>query len=293
MKKFCVYLLALCPVLAHGEGHVERGTLPASWITGGPNCAEVPDWQVHAYNENFYILRESGCTDYEKPFVYLIFGSDKALVVDTGAGIPETASVVQRVMHAWLAAHHRLSMPLLVCHSHNHGDHIAGDRQLAALPGASVAGVELDAVRRFFGLTNWPDGIAPLDLGGRVLDVIPIPGHQEASIALYDRATGILLTGDTLYPGRLYVTDIDAFRRSIDRLIDFTKDKPIAHILGTHIEQSATPFVDYPRGTRYQPSEHSLELGRGALLELREALASMSDPTARVDLRDFSIVPRR
>ena len=114
-------------------------------------------------------------------------------------------------------------------------------------------GVELDAVRRFFGFANWPDGIVPLDLGGRVLDVIPIPGHQEASIALYDRATGILLTGDTLYPGRLYVTDVAAFRRSIDRVIDFTKDKPVAHILGTHIEQSATPFVDYPRGTQYQP----------------------------------------
>ena len=46
---------------------------------------EVPDWQVHEYNADFYILRESGCTNYEKPFLYLIFGKDKALL----AKIPE------------------------------------------------------------------------------------------------------------------------------------------------------------------------------------------------------------
>src|SRR4051812_34538230 len=49
------------------------GNLPAAFLTGGPNCVAVPDWQVHAYNEDFYILRESGCIDAEKPFLYLIF----------------------------------------------------------------------------------------------------------------------------------------------------------------------------------------------------------------------------
>src|SRR5882672_11630349 len=29
---------------------VEPGELPTSWITGGPRCMEVPDWQVHEYN---------------------------------------------------------------------------------------------------------------------------------------------------------------------------------------------------------------------------------------------------
>ena len=57
----------------------------AQWITGGPNCIAVPDWQVHEYNENFYILRQSGCVNYEKPFLYLLFGKEKALLEDTGA----------------------------------------------------------------------------------------------------------------------------------------------------------------------------------------------------------------
>ena len=42
---------------------------------------EVPDWQVHEYNADFYIIRESGCTHYEKPFIYLIFGKERAMII--------------------------------------------------------------------------------------------------------------------------------------------------------------------------------------------------------------------
>jgi glyoxylase-like metal-dependent hydrolase (beta-lactamase superfamily II) len=38
---------------------------------------------------------------------------------------------------------------------------------------------------RFFGFHNWPTEIVPYDLGDRVLDVIPIPGHEPSSIAIY------------------------------------------------------------------------------------------------------------
>jgi len=50
---------------------------------------------VHEYNPDFYILRQSGCRHDEKPFLYLLFGSDKALLLDTGAGPaePRTATV--------------------------------------------------------------------------------------------------------------------------------------------------------------------------------------------------------
>jgi glyoxylase-like metal-dependent hydrolase (beta-lactamase superfamily II) len=196
-------------------------------------------------------------------------------------------------MATWLAENHRESIPLLVFHSHAHGDHIAGDKQMAALPNTKVAGIEVADVKRFFGITRWPEEIVPLDLGGRVVDVIPIPGHQDASVTIYDRRTGLLLTGDTVYPGRISVRNMPEFVRSMQRLIDFTRDKPVAHILGTHIEQTTTPFVDYPRGTKYQPHEHPLELSRGVLFELVDAVASMKDPMARVDLSEISIVPKK
>jgi len=46
------------------------GGLPPSWPHGGPGCAGVPDFYVHRYNEDLYILRQSGCSNYEKPFLY-------------------------------------------------------------------------------------------------------------------------------------------------------------------------------------------------------------------------------
>ena len=131
------------------------------------------------------------------------------------------------------------------------------------------------------------------DLGGRVLDVIAIPGHEPSSIAVYDRQTGVLFTGDTLYPGRLYVSDGIAFTRSIARLAEFTRSRIVTHILGNHIEQARTPFLDYPVGTKYQPDEHALELGRAHLIELNEVLQSMNGAVTRMAMRDFTIWPTR
>src|ERR1700687_1467514 len=116
-----------------GKAGVRSGTLPKTWITGGPKCMEVPDWQVHEYNPDLYILRESGCTHYEKPFLYLFFGSDKALLEDTGAGKADTARIVQDVIAKWLRRNQRESIPLMVAHSHGHGDHVAGDKHFNGL----------------------------------------------------------------------------------------------------------------------------------------------------------------
>jgi len=120
--------------------------------------------------------------------------------------------------------------------------------------------------------------------------VIPIPGHDVLSVAYYDRQTGILDAGDSLYPGRLYVHDFPAFVASTRRLVRFTDGKIVTHIVGCHIEQTRTPYLDYKIGTKYQPDEHSLDLGRGELLELNDALSHMNEPARRA-FRDFTIWP--
>lgn len=284
--------LILCIAFAASALAQAPGTLPSKWITGGPNCIEVPNWQIHQYNEDFYVLRESGCTNYEKPFLYLLFGKDRAMLEDTGAGKSDAAAVVSEVIAKWLALKGRASVPLVVAHSHSHGDHIAGDAGFRGMPNVTMVPLTLEGTREFFGIEKWPDGIGHIDLGQRILDVIPIPGHDALSIAFYDRETGVLLTGDSLYPGRLYVRDFPEFARSTARLVAFTRGKIVAHVLGTHIEQSSTPYKDYPAGTKYQPEEHALALSRGHLLELQEALEGMKDKPVRLALRDFTIWPR-
>jgi hydroxyacylglutathione hydrolase len=276
-------------------GSMRPGILPKQWMTGGPKCMESPEWQIHEYNRDLYILRQSGCTDYEKPFIYLFFGDDRALLLDTGSRNGDLVPTLQRVIKNWLQRTKLQRIPLVVAHSHSHSDHIAGDADVQAIrdPAIPVTFVpaEMETTKRFYKIANWPDDIGQVDLGSRVIDVIPIPGHDVVSVALYDRQTAILFAGDSLYPGRLYVRDFAEFQKSTERMIHFTEGKVVAHILGNHIEETRTPYLDYPIGTMYQPDEHELSLSRGALLELEEALVSLHSKPSRLALRDFSIWP--
>jgi glyoxylase-like metal-dependent hydrolase (beta-lactamase superfamily II) len=268
----------------------ESGVLPARWTDPNPDCARAPAFRVHEYNTTFFILRQSGCTHFEKPFLYLLLGSKEALLVDTGArGADVTKTVGELIRRK--SPHEAHPLPLLVVHSHGHGDHTAGDAALRGMAATRVIGAQQQAIMEFFGLKNWPAEIAQYDLGNRVVDILPIPGHEPASVAIYDRRTGILLTGDTLYPGRLYVRDRRAFVESIDRLVNFTRTSGVAHLLGAHIENTRTPYLDYPEGTTFQPEEHVLELGRAHLLELQEALRQMGDHLERRSFRDFTVWP--
>jgi hydroxyacylglutathione hydrolase len=192
-------------------GRPVAGDLDVSWIHGSPPGRRNPDppLQLHAYDEHTYVLRQSKALSYEAPFLYLMFGNERAVLFDTGATarpdrFPLRASV-DRLVGGWLAAHPRASYSLVVAHTHGHGDHVAADGQFSSRPSTTVVGTGVDSVRRFFGFTDWPEDRVRFDLGGRVLEVSAIPGHQRASIAVYDPWTGWLLTGDTVYPGRLYV----------------------------------------------------------------------------------------
>jgi len=276
-------------------GDLERGALPLKWMTGGPKCMEIPEWQVHEYNPDLYILRQSGCTDAEMPFLYLFFGKERGLLWDTGSRNGNLAPTFQRVVHNWLERNHRASIPVIVMHSHSHSDHTFGDSAIQALHDPAIPITFIPAkvtdTQAFFHIASWPDGLGKVDLGDRVLDIIPLPGHDVVSIAMYDRRTGILLTGDSLYPGRLYIRDFPAFKASTERLIAFIEDKPVAHILGDHIEETRTPFLDFPIGSIYHPDEHPLDLTFGALLELEDGLKSTCGAPRRMAMRDFTIWP--
>jgi len=295
-RTICLLISAFCATAILGQAPapaIEPGVFPATWLVAGPNCVEVPDWQVHQYNPTFYILRESGCTNYEKPFLYLIFGRDKALLVDTGAGnTVDTAIEIQKVIARWQKLNqHPAPVALIVAHSHGHGDHVSGDKGFEGMANVTMVPANPEALQKAFGIAKWPEDPGSIDLGDRVIDVLGIPGHQPAHVAYYDRKTAILLTGDHLYPGRLYVSDFPAYLASTRRLVEFTETRPVAHILGCHIEQSSTPFVDYKVGTVYQPHEHSLDLSRGTLLELLAGLESMKDQPKMLMLRDITIAP--
>ena len=258
---------------------------------------EMPDWEIHEYNPDLFIIRESGCVNYEKPFLYLLFGTDRAILFDTGSGETTISAMITETVKGWLDRNHKRSIELVVAHTHAHEDHIAGDAQLRTLNNpmikTTVIALDVKASQSFFHIAHWPEDIGSVDLGSRVIDVIPIPGHDFLSIAYYDRKTGILISGDTLCPGRIYVDtkDFAELKKSVQRMIAFTNGKVVTHVLGAHVEETRTPFLEYPFGTIYQPNEHDLSLSRAHLLELKLALDEMGDTPVVRAMSDYTISP--
>ncbi len=258
------------------------GSLDVYWNEGASDCSATPQdpLQIHKYEPQTFVLRQSPCADFEANFIYLLIGSDKALLIDTGAVADPKAMPLAKTILELLPEKDHKKLPLLVAHTHRHVDHRAGDPQFASLPSVRVVPIDLEGVRAFFGFVRWPNGIADLDLGGRTVDVIPTPGHNSTHVAFYDERTGILFSGDFLLPGRLLIEDAAAYRESALRVIDFLRTHPLTHILGGHIELNAAGRA-YRFGSHYHPNEHRLELARADLTALPAALEHFNGFYAR------------
>jgi glyoxylase-like metal-dependent hydrolase (beta-lactamase superfamily II) len=258
------------------------GSLPAQWNIGARDCAASPQppLQVHTYEPQTFILRQSPCANFEANFIYLLVGLDKALLIDTGAvADPKTMPLAKTILELLPDKDHK-KLPLLVAHTHRHLDHRAGDPQFVSLPSVQVVPIDLEGLRAFFGFINRPNGIAHVDLGGRTVDVIPTPGHNQTHVAFYDGRTGILFSGDFLMPARLLIEDAAAYHESALRVIDFLKTRPLTHILGGHIELNAAGRA-YRFGSHYHPNEHRLELARADLTALPAAFERFNGFYAR------------
>ena len=262
------------------------------WIDGVRS--DEPQMQVQRYDENTYVIRQSIRTNFEGPFLYLLFGADRALLIDTGAGGLDVRPTIDQIISQWSARHHRTAPSLVVAHSHSHGDHHKGDLEFRDRPQTTVVGLEPRAVAEFFKIAEWPKDIVSYDLGGRVLDIIPTPGHEASHIMLFDRNTRLLLSGDSLGPYRLYVsmTDAQTYRDSIDRAAAFTQGKHVSWILGAHIEMTTKPGELIPNKAPSHPDEHPLEISYSNLPELQAALHAMGNNIVQEDHRDFVISPR-
>jgi glyoxylase-like metal-dependent hydrolase (beta-lactamase superfamily II) len=247
------------------------------WNEGAADCKANPQppLEVHPYNPQTFILRENLCSTWEAPFMYLLLGSTRALLIDTGdVSDPNQMPLAKTVMQL-LPADGAAKLPLLVVHTHRHLDHRSGDGQFQGLPNVQVVGYDLESVKRYYGFNNWPNGVAQIDLGGRVVDVIPTPGHNETHISLYDRNTALFFSGDFLMPARLLIDDTAADLASARRVAAFVQDRPVAAVLGGHIEVN-TAGETFPWESQYHPGEHALGLTKDDLLALPAAVSSFN-----------------
>jgi glyoxylase-like metal-dependent hydrolase (beta-lactamase superfamily II) len=190
--------------------------------------------------------------------VWHVRGRERDLLVDSGMGV-----VSLRRQVALLA-----ERPVLAVASHTHFDHIGSHHEFAdravhraeaeimAAPSRSrtladkyvrdAADAELftmlppapyrsdDYEVTAAPATRLLDDGDLIDLGDRQVRVMHLPGHSPGGIALWEDATGILFSGDTVYDGRLiddaYHSDIDDYLRSMERL----RRLPVRVVHGGH-----------------------------------------------------------
>jgi glyoxylase-like metal-dependent hydrolase (beta-lactamase superfamily II) len=261
------------------------GTFPAKWICGSPSCMDNqdPPIQVHWYNEHTAFLRQNKAYSYEAPFMHLYFGNERILYLDEGFSSLRSdwplRDVVDECIGRWCQRHGRKpeEMELLVAFSHLHVDHFAAIDQFVDRPNTRLMGLTHEEMLGFWGMTNFPDERVTLDLGGRNILIWGSPGHVISEFAYYDTYTQTLFTGDMFYRGRCYISFWDKWFDSMKRLIVFVDTFPVAHIVGCHVEMSATG-ADYPYGITYQPDEAPWQLTVEELRRTFEFAKTIHEP---------------
>ena len=182
------------------------------------------DWyEVYKLPGNVYGICEPN--QFQEVNLFLIPGDERALLFDTGMGICPVKPLIEELYPG----------EVIVVNSHFHFDHIAGNHSFSevhaykdeytsrvakqGLPKEAL-GNQLEEIMFRHG---YPEGFDPdafcippynlvpvqdgdvFDLGGRSLTVFHTPGHSHDGIMLFDEANRLLFTGDTFYPGALYV----------------------------------------------------------------------------------------
>jgi glyoxylase-like metal-dependent hydrolase (beta-lactamase superfamily II) len=252
------------------------GNIAFRWIYGSSIAARNKDSRIQLmqYNEDTYILRQNMCVHWEAPFLYLLFGNNGALLIDTGA-TPEAAyfplrKTVDAVIARWAKMRGKTKVPLTIVMTS--AEDIAqnqGMGQFAGRPDTFLVPTSLAAIKSFYKLeASWPAGTSKIDLGDRIIDVIPTPGSHRDGISFYDPYCDLLFTGDLVYPGKIQIGNERDFVTSLNRLKQWTSTHSVKWILGAHIEMQFVPGKAYPRFYTYKPYEHVLEMEPSVLDDL-------------------------
>lgn len=222
-------------------------------------------FQVYKIHSNIYAIYEP--YNYEEVISYLIVGSEKSLLIDTGMGIGNIEKVV----------HELSSLPLIVINTHTHHDHIGDNWRFEQsliglhckfnqkneqdLINEAQNEIQDDAIRneylpkdfdkksyriKSFSIKKFITDGDIIDLGNeRKILIISTPGHTPDSISLLDIQERILFVGDIFYLGPIYLyrpeTNLEDYIKSLEKLICIIKTYKIELIILSHNTPTTNP----------------------------------------------------
>jgi glyoxylase-like metal-dependent hydrolase (beta-lactamase superfamily II) len=215
-------------------------------------------FQTRKLDAQTWVINDNGHS-----LIYLVTGTRRALLIDTGWGVGDLPGLVASLT----------PLPLTVLNTHGHPDHVFGN---GAFERVYITEADLfmaqgpisEETRQWIkdsmlaknvpvgiSLDDWHPSAAPafgmvhdgdiFDLGGRTLRVVTTPGHSRGSICLLDLPVRRLFTGDLVLPGVVWAhldesTTLSEYHSTLERLqglrIEFDA------LLPAHGNGNAVPF---------------------------------------------------
>lgn len=197
------------------------------------------DWfTIDKIDESTSIISEY--RHWEETHCYLLSGTQRSLLIDTGLGICNICNEVKKLT----------DKPITAVATHIHWDHIGGHKyfpdfyaheaELNWLSGEFPLtmetiremvvdrcdlpeGYNVDTYEFFQGVpTKVLKGGEVIDLGGRSIELLHTPGHSPGHLCFYEAKRGYLFTGDLVYKDTLFAyypsTDPQEYLASLEKL---------------------------------------------------------------------------
>ena len=217
------------------------------------------DWfTINEIDKDTYVISEY--RHWEETHCYLLNGTKRSLLIDTGLGICNISEVISELT----------DKPVTAIATHIHWDHIGGHKyypdfyaheaELYSLIGGFPQPLEtikeyvddrcelptdfqINEYKFFQGKpTKILHGGEHIDLGGRMVAVIHTPGHAPGHMCFWEANTGYLFTGDLVYKDTLTAwfpsTDPKAYLKSLGTVSELPAKRvfPAHHSLDIHPE---------------------------------------------------------
>ncbi len=202
-------------------------------------------------------IYEPHMADWLRCNIWHVRGRDRDLLIDTGMGVRSLIEEVAQLSER----------PVTAIVTHSHFDHSGGlyefktrcchpiEAPIMAAPTSHNTVADTGYVRaeaftalpyegfryedylvRPAPITHLLDEGDVVDLGDRVFQVFHLPGHSPGSIALYEKATGLLFSGDVVYDGELldelFHSNADHLAQSLRRL----RELPVSTVHAGHYQ---------------------------------------------------------
>ena len=144
--------------------------------------------EIIQINENTWRIENDGVR------VFLLTGTKEALLIDTGMTLTNAREIEESIT----------KLPLRLLNTHTDIDHISGN---AAFESVMMGAGE----EEFYRSRDRNEDVIPLyhgdiiDLGERELEIMDLAGHTPGSIAILDKEHRVLISGDSIQDGRIYM----------------------------------------------------------------------------------------